>query len=111
MINIIISKIFSISSIGWFGVDNPVVSPLVGETGDGSVIFAKVASFLSTAVVISSVVAIAFIVWGGVTYITANGDADKIKKGTGTIVNAIIGLVIIFLSQLIIRFVMGKILA
>jgi len=111
MINIISTIKYSTCLVGWFGVNNPVVSSLQSETGSGDVILAKVASFLSTAVVISSVVALAFIVWGGVTYITANGDADKIKKGTGTIVNAIIGLVIIFLSQLIIRFVMGKILA
>lgn len=90
----------------WFGIDSPTDSSLSGESGSGTVVVGKVIELLDFAAVFSSVVAVGFVVWGGVTYMTANGDADKIKKGTGTIVNALIGLAIIFLSRLIIEFVM-----
>ncbi|HNZ70492.1 MAG TPA: hypothetical protein PKJ86_00580 [Candidatus Dojkabacteria bacterium] len=94
----------------WFGIDSPADSSLSGESGSGTVIVEKIIQLLDFAVVFSSVVAVGFVVWGGVTYMTANGDAEKIKKGTGTIVNALIGLGIIFLSRLIIEFVMKLII-
>jgi len=65
---------------------------------------------LTTAVYASAVVAIIFIIWGGISYATANGDGEKIKKATGTIINSVIGLIIILLSRLIIYFVVQKIM-
>jgi len=41
------------------------------------------------------VIAFAYLIYGGITYITAGGDAEKAGKGRTAIVNAIIGIVVI----------------
>ena len=43
----------------------------------------------------AGVIAFAYLIFGGITYITAGGDAEKAGKGRTAIVNAIIGIVII----------------
>lgn len=39
--------------------------------------------------------AVVYLIWGGLTYITAGGDAEKASKGRVAITNAIIGIAII----------------
>lgn len=41
------------------------------------------------------IVLVIYIVWGGILYITSQGEAEKAKKGMKMITNAIIGIVII----------------
>jgi|GEM_PF-2045302 len=45
---------------------------------------------------VAGLIAVAFLVYGGVQYITAAGQEDKIKTAVRTITGAIIGLIIIF---------------
>lgn len=52
-------------------------------------------------------VALLYIVWGGVQWMTSQGNSDKIQKGKDTIVWGILGLVMIFSSYVIITFVMN----
>jgi len=40
--------------------------------------------------------------WGGVTWLTAGGDADKVKKARTTLTNAVIGLAIVALSYVLV---------
>lgn len=47
---------------------------------------------------IVGVVAVIYLIWGGISYVTAGGDAEKAGKGRTTIVNAIIGIIIIIAS-------------
>jgi len=54
-----------------------------------------ITTVVNFALVIVGVVAVIYLVWGGVTYVTAGGDAEKAGKGRTTITNAIIGIVII----------------
>ena len=49
--------------------------------------------------------AVVYLVYGGVIYITAGSDAEKAGKGRVAIVNAIIGIVIIAAAFLIINWV------
>jgi len=51
---------------------------------------------------IAGAIAVAYLVYGGIVYITAAGNEDKAKVGKGVIIHAIIGLVIIALAILII---------
>lgn len=44
---------------------------------------------------------------GGITYLTSAGSADKVKSATKTIIASVVGLVIVFGSYLIIKFVLG----
>jgi hypothetical protein len=52
--------------------------------------------------IFSGVVAVIYIIWGGYSYITAGGDAEKAGAGRTTLVNAIIGLIIIFSAYAIV---------
>lgn len=50
-------------------------------------------------------VALLYMVWGGITWMTSRGNAESIKKGKDTIVWGILGLAMIFSSYVIISFV------
>lgn len=43
-------------------------------------------------------IAIVYLIYGGILYITAGGDAEKASKGKTALINAIIGIIIVFLS-------------
>jgi len=58
--------------------------------------------------VIGSIALLMFI-YGGITWMTSSGNQEKIKKGQGIIVWATIGLVVIFLSYALTRFVLTSI--
>ncbi|HWY79720.1 MAG TPA: hypothetical protein VNW29_05160 [Candidatus Sulfotelmatobacter sp.] len=61
------------------------IGPLVGA----AVAFILVAAAL---------IALFFLIWGGVRWITSGGDKAKVESARGTIIAAIIGLVISFLA-------------
>lgn len=46
-------------------------------------------------------VAIALVMWGGIQYMTAQGDPGKVAKGKKTIMNALIGLIIVMSASII----------
>lgn len=48
------------------------------------------------------------IIWAGFKWMTAAGNTDSIKKARETIVNSVIGLIIIFASYAIVNFVIGS---
>jgi len=58
--------------------------------------------------VIVGVVAVIMIIWGGFKYITSGGDSNKVSGAKNTIIYAIIGLIVVALSQFIVQFVLAK---
>jgi hypothetical protein len=58
--------------------------------------------------VIVGVIAVVMIIIGGVKYITSGGDAGNVTGAKNTILYAIIGLVVVALSQVIVQFVLGS---
>jgi uncharacterized RDD family membrane protein YckC len=61
------------------------------------------------ALLAAGIIAVAFLIYGGIMYITAGGDTAKAEKGRTAVVNAIIGIVIILLAFVIVTWV-GKII-
>jgi hypothetical protein len=57
--------------------------------------------------IVVGVVAVIMIVVGGFRYITSGG-GDKVKSAKDTIMYALIGLVIVALAQIIVKFVLNK---
>ena len=57
-----------------------------------------------------ALVAVIFIVVGGINYMTSAGDAGKIQKAKSTILYAVIGLIIAVLAFAIVNFVIKNIL-
>ena len=58
--------------------------------------------------VIVGIVAVVMIIIGGFKYITSGGDSGSITSAKHTIVYAIVGLIIVALAQVIVRFVLSK---
>lgn len=56
---------------------------------------------------IVGLVSVAFLIFGGFTYITAGGNEDAAERGKKTVTNAIIGLVIVVLSGVIVNVVIS----
>jgi hypothetical protein len=59
--------------------------------------------------VIVGVVAVIMIIIGGFRYITSGGDSGAVGNAKNTIIYALVGLVIVFFAQIIVRFVLGRI--
>lgn len=55
------------------------------------------------------VVSVIMIIVGGFKYITSAGDSGGVSSAKNTILFAIVGLVIVALAQVIVRFVLGKV--
>jgi len=56
---------------------------------------------------IAGVLAVGYLIYSGILYITAAGNPDSAKKGQQGVINAIIGIIIIMLAFFIVRFAMG----
>lgn len=59
---------------------------------------------------ISGLVAVVFLIIGGFNYITAQGNEEQTKKATSTLLNAVIGLIVIFAAFAIVYTVQKNIL-
>ena len=57
---------------------------------------------------IVGVVAVVMMIFGGFKYITAGGDSGKINSAQQTIIYAVVGLVVVALAQIIVRFVLSE---
>jgi hypothetical protein len=75
------------------------------ETKVGEII-ATIINILS---IVVGVVAVIMIIIGGLKYITSSGDSANITSAKNTILYAIIGLVVVALAQIIVRFVLDKV--
>ena len=51
------------------------------------------------------VVALGFLIWGGIKWIISGGDKTAVEAARNTIVAAVVGLVIVFLSYFILNFI------
>ena len=73
----------------------------------------KVHSVLATAVDIFSFVvgfiSVLMIIIGGLKYITSGGDSNGVNSAKNTILYAVVGLVIVLLAQVIVRFIINRV--
>lgn len=80
------------------------------EAPDGAA--ANVDSLIVTAInilsIVVGVVAVIMIIIGGFKYITSNGDSGAVSSAKNTILYAIVGLVIVALAQIVVRFVLSE---
>lgn len=81
-------------------------------TADLDVAGDQMSALIATAIdlfsLVIGVIAVVMIMVGGVKYITSQGDSGNVTAAKNTILYAIIGLIIVALSQLIVRFVLGQ---
>lgn len=58
--------------------------------------------------VIVGIVAVIMIIYGGFRYITSGGDSGNVSAAKNIIIYALVGLIIVALAQIIVRFILGK---
>ena len=69
-----------------------------------------VQNLISTAATFLAIVAVIYALYGGFNILTAGGEEDKVKKGKTILIQALIGLVVIFLANSIVQWLITKIL-
>ncbi len=67
-----------------------------------------IATIINLFSVLVGVIAVVMIIVGGFRYITSGGDSGNVSTAKNTILYAIVGLVIVALSQFIVKFVLAK---
>ena len=86
----------------------PIIIPKDGTTGT-AILTNTAVTVINLILLIAGILAVIYLIYSGILYITAGGDTGKAEKGRTGIVNAIIGLVIISAAYLLVRFVGGAI--
>ena len=86
------------------------VKKAAGCSGNDDALKYTITNILNAVIAISGLVAVIFIIVGGVQYMTSAGDAAKVEKGKKTILYACIGLIICALAFAIVNFVITNLL-
>ncbi|HEY1074789.1 MAG TPA: hypothetical protein VGE59_03780 [Patescibacteria group bacterium] len=81
------------------------ISKLQAPIIQGPDLVSVLVGLLSWFLVIAGVVAFIYALYGGFLYLTAGGDSAATVKARNTIINAVIGIVIIFISYSLVRFI------
>jgi ABC-type Fe3+ transport system permease subunit len=82
-----------------------VCLPKLGALSD---VWLIVAALIEILLRIAGLAAIIFVIYGGVQYITSQGEPDKAGRARHTILNALIGLVIAISSTIMVTFIAGR---
>jgi ABC-type Fe3+ transport system permease subunit len=85
---------------------NGVCSPQLSSLSDVWLIVAAVIEILLR---IAALVAVAFVIYGGIAYSVSQGNPDKTSKAKNTLLYAFIGLVIAVSAAAIVTFIAGSI--
>jgi hypothetical protein len=78
----------------------------IDTTGAGHTTFLQ--DLVNTFLFAAGLVAVIFLIIGGIRYITSTGDSQRIKAAKDTILYAIIGLVVVIVARAIVGFVAGS---
>jgi len=70
---------------------------------------ATIQSILTVVFTITGAIAVMMVVIGGIKYASSQGDSQAISKAKGTIIYAIVGLVISIFAVAIVDFVFGRV--
>ncbi|MDL2328070.1 pilin [Ruminococcaceae bacterium OttesenSCG-928-A11] len=68
-------------------------------------IWSWVYTIINWVLIAVGIIAVVFIIIGGVRYATSSGDSDKVKNAKNTILYAVIGLVVAILARVIVEVV------
>lgn len=67
-----------------------------------------ITSIINIFSVVVGIIAVIMIIFGGFRYITSGGDSGNISSAKQTIIYAVVGLIIVALAQVIVRFVLFR---
>lgn len=84
------------------------VKDAAGCSGNTDALPDIVTGILNAVIAVSGLVAVIFVIIGGVQYMTSTGDAGKVEKAKKTILYALIGLVVSVLAFAIVNWVIVR---
>lgn len=84
------------------------LSPLIGSSYENLQEFLYF--LINYAITISAIVAVVSLIISGFKYILSFGDEKKIKAATSSIIYSLIGLVLVFVAPVVIKFVINTLL-
>lgn len=82
-------------------VEAPSGIPSPKDIDLGTIITFTLNGLIAAAIIL----ALAFLIWGGFTWITSGGEKEKVDKARKTIIMAIVGLVLAFIALILVRFI------
>ncbi len=80
---------------------------LGGNTDGVSAVKTLILSFLGFV----TLIAVAYALWAGWNIMTAGGDEEKVKKGRTTIIQVVIGIVVMWLAYTIVNLILSALAA
>lgn len=104
-VGLVIFNILPGAAIASLGVDqSELPSALAGTSGDLKEV---IRSIINTILGLLGFVAVIFVIYAGILYVTDGGGGENLEKAKNIIKNAIIGIVIIIASFAIVNFAFG----
>lgn len=97
------------ANFNFTGGEDENSSCVPGDAGAGAEVDSIVADVINIISLVVGVVSVIMIIIGGLRYITSNGDSGNVTNAKNTILYAIIGLVVVALAQLLVRFVIERV--
>jgi Type IV secretion system pilin len=96
------------------GAEHLQVNPVTGDTcvvtgGDEDSFNTLLTKIINVISLLVGVVAVIMIIFGGFKYITSGGDTTKVTGAKNTILYGLVGLVIVALAQVLVRFVLKQV--
>jgi amino acid transporter len=70
---------------------------------------ALVKGIINTLLIVVVVAAVVYIMFAGIQYVSASGDATKAKTAMASITNALIGLIVAFAAYVLVSLVMSQV--
>ena len=95
-----VTQSFAAAGCTIFGCDK--TKPLQTTTGDGE---SAIMGLIKSALSFVTIIAVIYCLWAGFQIMTAGGDEEKVKSGRKTIIQVIIGIVIMWLAYAIVTWV------
>ena len=98
------STVFANDAIGW-------IDTLKTSSGGVTTDLDKwIPQVLNLVIGLAALVCVAILIASGYMYITAAGDENKVEKANKSLTYAIVGLVICFISVILVEFVLNRVL-
>lgn len=107
--NTILYALIGLAIVGLTEVIVAFVDNIINKADGGADIGASIVIILNNIIAVAGVIAVIFIIVGGVTYMTSAGDPGKIQKAKSTLLYSVIGLIVVALAYAIVNFAIGAI--
>ena len=83
----------------------PDISSLPRTTADQG----RIQTILNVVFAVLGAISVLMVIIGGIKYASSQGDSQAVAKAKGTIIYAIVGLVVVILAVAIVDFVIGRV--